>query len=173
MLLPEARAGKGAGGMFKVVATTMVKRWHDDVWNYIADLNTLGEWDPGVSEVTWRPPLSLGSAFTITLGSGGLRLVGDARVTACEPGRRIGWDSRPRLPGWVTGGGRSHLEGTYVTDPADDGQTRLTRHFEGEGHGVLRIAEPLIALLARRKRSDEISNIKRLLEDRGDADRTT
>ena len=57
MLLPEARAGKGAGGMFKVVATTMVKRWHDDVWNYIADLNTLGEWDPGVSEVTWRPPL--------------------------------------------------------------------------------------------------------------------
>ena len=159
--------------MFKVVATTMVNRPHGDVWNYIADLNTLGEWDPGVSEVTWRPPLSLGSAFTITLGSGGLRLVGDARVTACEPGRRIGWDSRPRLPGWVTGGGRSHLEGTYVTDPADDGQTRLTRHFEGEGHGVLRIAEPLIALLARRKRSDEISNIKRLLEDRGDADRTT
>jgi carbon monoxide dehydrogenase subunit G len=150
--------------MFKVSATTLVDRPPDQVWAYVADLDTLGDWDPGVVEVNWRPPLSLDAAFTITLGIGPWRLVGDARITAFAPSRKIGWDSKPRLPGWVTGGGRSHLLGTYLTDPADGGQTRLTRLFEGEGHGAFRIAEPLIGWLARRKRADEISNVKRILE---------
>lgn len=150
--------------MFRVSATTLVNRPHHEVWAYIADLNTMREWDPGVVEVDWRPPLSLDAAFTITLGIGRRRLVGDARVTAFEPSLKIGWDSKPRLPGWITGGGTSHLLGTYLTDPAEDGQTRLTRLFEGEGHGALRIVEPLIGWLARRKRADEISNVKRILE---------
>jgi hypothetical protein len=52
---------------------------------------------------------------------------------------------------------------TYVTEAAD-GETRLTRQFSGEGHGAFRIAEPLIAWLARRTRAEEITNIKRILE---------
>ena len=153
--------------MFRVSATTVVYRSHHEVWAYIADLDTLREWDPGVAEVGWRPPLSVGSTFTITLGIGDLRLVGDARITAFEPSRKVGWDSTPRLPRWVTGGGKSHLLGTYLIDAAD-GETKLTRQFSGEGHGALRMAEPLIAWLARRKRADEIANIKRILEARPD-----
>jgi carbon monoxide dehydrogenase subunit G len=150
--------------MFKVEATILVDRPASEVWEYIADLDNLKAFDPGVVEVQWQRPLTLGAVFVITIALRGLHLVGDARVTDLEPGRRIGWDSRPRLPRRVTGGGRSHLLGVYVTDPDNGGRTRLTRVFSGEGHGALRLAEPFIGRLARAKRFDEISNLKRILD---------
>ena len=151
--------------MYAFQASVDVDRSADDVWAYIADLSNLKQWDPDVLDVRWQPPAALGQSFVIVVDLGGGRpLVGDARIASLEPGRRIGWEARPRAPGWITGRGRSRLIATYSTEPSGADRTRLARRLELEGHGVLRIVTPALAFLARRERYAEIDNLKRILE---------
>jgi Polyketide cyclase / dehydrase and lipid transport len=104
--------------MYRVEASTVVERSAEDIWAYIADLSMLKAWDHDVLEVRWTAPARLEQTFTIVVDLvGGRPLVGDAGIVTCEPGRRIGWEARPQAPGWVTGGGRSFLIGTYITEP--------------------------------------------------------
>ena len=153
--------------MYRIEASTVVERSAEDVWAYITDLSMLKAWDPGVLEVTWTPPARLDQTFTIVVDLiGGRPLVGDARIVTCEPGRRIGWEARPQAPGWVTGGGRTFLIGTYSTEPISADRTRLTRRLELEPHGLLAFVGPAMAVLARRERFAEISNGKRILESK-------
>ena len=153
--------------MYRIEASTVVERPAQDVWAYLADLNQLKSWDPDVLDVRWTPPARLDQTFTIVVDLiSGRPLVGDARIVACEPGRRIGWEARPQAPGWVTGGGRSHLTATYTTEPMSDDRTRLTRRLELEPRGMLALVGPAMAFLARRERHAEISNLKRILESR-------
>ncbi len=154
--------------MYAVQASVNVERSADDVWAYMADLGNLKSWDPDVLDVQWQPPAALGQSFTIVVDLGGGRpLVGDARIASLEPGRRIGWEARPRAPGWITGRGRSRLIATYSTEPSGADRTRLTRRLELEGHGLLRVVTPALAFLARRERYAEIENLKRILEGPG------
>ena len=151
--------------MYRIEASTVVERPAQDVWAYLADLNQLKSWDPDVLDVRWTPPARLDQTFTIVVDLiSGRPLVGGARIVACEPGRRIGWEARPQAPGWVTGGGRSHLTATYTTEPMSDDRTRLTRRLELEPRGMLALVGPAMAFLARRERHAEISNLKRILE---------
>ena len=151
--------------MYLIEASTVVERSAQDIWAYMADLSKLKAWDPDVLEVRWTPPARLDQTFTIVVDlMGGRPLVGDARIVAYEPGRRIGWEARPQAPGWVTGGGRSHLTATYSTEPMSDDRTKLTRRLELEPRGLLALVGPAMAFLARRERHAEISNLKRILE---------
>ena len=154
--------------MYAFQASVHVERSTDDVWAYLADLRNLKLWDPDVLDVQWQPPAALGQTFTIVVDLGGGRpLVGDARIASLEPGRCIGWEARPRAPGWITGGGRSRLVATYRTEPSGADGTRLSRRLELEGHGLLGIVTPALAFLARRERYAEIENLKRILEGHG------
>ena len=156
--------------MYRIEASTVVERSAEDVWAYIADLSMLKAWDPDVLEVRWTPPARLDQTFTIVVDLiGGRPLVGDARILTCEPGRRIGWEARPQAPGWVTGGGRSFLIGTYSTEPISEDRTKLTRRLDLEPHGLLALFGPAMAFLARRERYAEISNLKRILESQQSA----
>jgi hypothetical protein len=155
--------------MIRVEASTIVERRAEAVWAYVSNLDNLKEWDPGVVDVSWQRPLEMGSSFTITANVAGSR-VGDGRISAFEPNRTFAWETRVRAPGWVTGGGRSWVRGTYTTEPIEGDRTRLTRLFEGEGLGLLRLVEPLIGWYGRREQMAEISNIKRVLESRAPTD---
>ena len=76
--------------MYRIEASTVVERPAQDVWAYLADLNQLKSWDPDVLDVRWTPPARLDQTFTIVVDLiSGRPLVGDARIVACEPGRRI------------------------------------------------------------------------------------
>jgi hypothetical protein len=155
--------------MYRIEASTVVERSAEDIWAYIADLSMLKAWDHDVLEVRWTAPARLEQTFTIVVDLvGGRPLVGDAGIVTCEPGRRTGWEARPQAPGWVTGGGRSFLIGTYITEPISSGRTRLTRRLELEPHGLLALLGLAIAFLARRERHAEISNLKRILESTGE-----
>lgn len=151
--------------MYRIEESTVVERSAEDIWDYIADLSSMKAWDPDVLEIRWTPPARLHQTFTIVVDLvAGRPLVGDARIVICEPGRRIGWEARPQAPGWVTGHGRSFLIATYSTHPISGDRTRLTRRLELEPRGLLAVVGPAMAFLARRERSAEISNLKRILE---------
>jgi hypothetical protein len=161
----QALAGREL--MYRIEAKTVVERRADEVWAFIADLNNQKLWDPDVLDIQWHSPVGLGDTFVITVDLGGGRpLVGDARIASYEPGRQIGWEARPRAAGWITGGGRSLLVATYLTQSLAGDRTTLTRRLEIEGHGLLRVLGPGLAFLARRERFAEITNLKRILEAR-------
>jgi hypothetical protein len=152
--------------MYTIEASTVVDRPADETFAYLADLNNLKQWDPDVLDVEWKAPAALDEQFTIVVDLGrGRRLVGDAKIVSFDPGRRIGWEARPRAPGWITGGGRSYLVATYSSQPLEGGRTKLIRRLDLEPHGLLRIIGAAMAFLARRERHAEIWNLKRILED--------
>jgi carbon monoxide dehydrogenase subunit G len=148
----------------RVEGSTVISRPAEEIWTYLSDLDNLKSWDPGTSEVIWQSPIGLGTRFQIAVGTK-VRIRGDAVISEFEPGRLIGIESRPRAPGWVTGGGRSWVRATYSVDPTEPGATRLTRVFEAEVHGVLRLLGPFIGPMAKRERYAEIENVKRILEE--------
>ena len=62
--------------------------------------------------------------------------------------------------------GAVSFEGTRIVDPVGDTATQVT--FLGEGHarGALKLAESLMAALARRRLRTQLGKLKSLLESR-------
>jgi hypothetical protein len=147
----------------RVDASTIVERPASEVWAYISNLDNLNSWDPGTSDVIWQAPIGLGSRCVITVGTR-VRIRGDAEIRPFEAGRVLGIESRPRAAGWLTGGGKTWVRATYSADPTTDGKTNLTRVFETRFMDSWDSSGPLLGPMARRERSAEIDNIKRILE---------
>jgi carbon monoxide dehydrogenase subunit G len=144
-------------------SSVVIERAAEDVWALVSDLTTLPQWDPGATEVRLEGQPGVGATFTITaLFLGGQRK-GRAQITDYEFGRRIGWRVRPPGPEFLWRD--SWLGATYVVEALDGARTKLTRIFDANAAGLLgRLAEPLVRRRARRERSAEIDNVKRLLE---------
>jgi hypothetical protein len=55
-------------------------------------------------------------------------------------------------------------EASYVVQPAGNDGTRLVSRLEMQGHGLLRLAEPVLAAGLRRDVEANLDTLKRLLE---------
>ena len=92
-----------------------------------------------------------------------------AREVSVFLGRRMEVESRivefvpDRVLGYLTSGGPFPFRGAFELEPLGGG-TRLTATFSSPLGGVLRIVDPLFAVLARRKLAADIANLKRLME---------
>jgi hypothetical protein len=148
--------------MFRIHASTTIARRTEEVWAYVSNLDTLREWDPGTIDVRWQPPLGLGDSIVVVADVLGPRAAG-ARITAYEPGRRIGWRYEPR--GLVLTWAGFWLDVRYGVGPAPNGGAILSRDVVCHGGGLLgTFGEPFLWWFAKRERRAEIDNVKRILE---------
>jgi hypothetical protein len=148
-----------------VEASTTIARPVDDVWAFLSDLDTVKAWDPETVDVTWRPPIQVGATFTIRARAFGRTAAATARITEYEPFRRIGWEIDERRR-WLGLEHRLSARVSYVMDPIDAGSTNLSRREVAEVTGALfRVIWPIIAWRANADRAEEITNIRRILEE--------
>lgn len=92
-----------------------------------------------------------------------------AREASVFLGRRIEVESRivefvpDRVLGYLTAGGPFPFAGAFLLEPIEGG-THLRATFSAPLVGVLRVVDPLFAILARRKLAADLANLKRLME---------
>jgi hypothetical protein len=147
--------------MIRVEASRVIDRPIEDVWAYMANLDNMPDWDPGLMEVSWQPPLRLGLDVRMQDESPMLswieRVLGPFifRVTEFEATRRFGLR--------VTRGA-SYLEAIYTLEPAGPEGTRVTRVSTLDGHGPWKLLELGLKRRALREREAEVTNLKRILE---------
>jgi hypothetical protein len=151
--------------MIRVEASRSIGRPIDDVWSYLANLDNMPAWDPGLVEVKWRPPLALGSTVEMHDASPILRLVSALvlpvfTLSQFEPGRRIGLRAS-------RDGGRSWLEAVYSLEALGPRETKITRVMTVNGRGPWKLLELALRRRAVTEREAEVANLKRILEADG------
>jgi len=120
------------------VVKTITTTWSpEQAFAYMADFSHTAEWDPGVAEATrvGGEKVGRGTAFDLTVLVGGRRLSMRYQITDYAPGR-VTFSSRSRAiesVDTVTVGNRA-------------GTTEVTYDARINFRGLLRIADPLLAL---------------------------
>lgn len=149
--------------MIHVEASRQIERPIQEVWAYIANLDNMPTWDPGLVSVKWQPPLRPGLPIEMHDASPLLRvldrIVGPFVFTVSdyEEGKSFGVRvSR----------GRSSLEAIYSLEAVAADRTRVTRTFTIQGYGPWKLLERLLKRRAVREREAEVANLKRYLEAR-------
>jgi uncharacterized protein YndB with AHSA1/START domain len=149
--------------VIRVEASRVIARPIEAGWGYIADLDNMPTWDPGLARVRWQAPLRQGARIELHDTSPVLRLVSRIvppvfTVTDYEGGRRFAFGiSR----------GASSIETVYSLESTSPATTRVTRTFTFDGHGIWRLLELATQRRAIRHREAEVENLKRLLEGSG------
>ena len=81
--------------MRRVDASQQLPAEPQRVFDFVSDLANLPQWQSGIvsAELTSPPPVGIGSTAHVVRELMGQRLAVDVRVTAYEPGRRLGLSS--------------------------------------------------------------------------------
>lgn len=125
--------------MKRVERTARLAAPPDEVFAYVADLDTLAEWQSGVTSAhrTSEGGMRAGATAEVTREMLGQRIVAPLLVTAYDPPRRLGIASE------VSG---VKADATLELTPADDGAaTDLAFAMEIRGSGLTSFMEPMIA----------------------------
>ncbi len=141
--------------MQRVERTARLAAAPDAVFAYLADLDTLAEWQSGVTsaEPTSEGGMRAGATAEVTREMIGQRITAPLLVTAYEPPRRLGIASQ------VSG---VQADATLELTPAEDGAaTDLVFTMEIRGSGLTAFMEPMIAGAAR---GDIEASLERLQE---------
>ena len=145
-------------------ATIEIARPAGTVFDYIANMELNPTWQGGMREcrVTSPPPLGVGSTYEQVASFLGRRIETRFVVTAFEPGRSITIESvESTFPITVT----------RRVEPLGDARCRASAMIEGGPGGVMRLASPLMKLIAQRSVRGDYARLRALLE--GQAGRET
>jgi carbon monoxide dehydrogenase subunit G len=123
-----------------------VPRSPSEAFAYVADFETVAEWDPGIhSSRRVAGDGGVGTVYAVQADFRGKTVPFTYTVTDLEQGRRVVLDG--------VGEKATSLD-TIVFDPAGDGGTRITYTADFRLKGVLRLVEPFLkrtfTTLARR-----------------------
>jgi hypothetical protein len=154
--MPGRRPAK-LRGMTRLQHSVTIERPIADVWDYVVDARNDPAWFTNVVAVGrgGDEPAAVGVEVEQTVKlAPGLRRPIRFVVTEHEPTTR----SAVRITRGPIAG-----VGSYDLEPVD-GATRLTLTLEAEARGLLKLAEPVLARLARRDLATSCGNLKRLLE---------
>ncbi|HTY47948.1 MAG TPA: SRPBCC family protein [Methanomassiliicoccales archaeon] len=139
--------------MIRTTVSTIVNAPIEEVWDFMVDLRKM-ILDPSVTDVSWQPPLRIGSVAVITFRQMGVRTA-RLEVVDMEPNRRL------RMVMTAMG---SKLDGTYLLEPLDGGKTKLSADAQIEIHGFMRLISPYLSHSTRKDQRTEIARIKRAIE---------
>ena len=129
--------------MQRVERTARLAAPPDEVFSYLSDLETLSEWQSGVTAAnrTSDGPMRAGATAEVTREMMGQRITAPLLVTAYEPPHRLGIASR------VSG---VEADALLEMVAADGGTaTDLSFAMEIRGSGMTGFMEPMIASAAR------------------------
>jgi uncharacterized protein YndB with AHSA1/START domain len=142
--------------MTRFQQSVVINRPVEQVFAFVSDLENDPQWTPGATMRRTSPgPVGVGTTFQQHDRFLGRRMDLSLEVTDYEPPHKIGLK---------TTSGPLSFGGTRMFEPVDDAATRVT--FVGDGHapGVLKLAEPLLAVVGERRLRTQLSNLKHLLE---------
>lgn len=141
----------------KAAASTEIDRGVDAVWAFLADPANNPKWDPGTLAVrqTSDGPMGVGTTLLATVELLGRRDL-DVRIVGFDPRRSVGFE--------FTSGPVGGTRVRYDLEPVGVTRTRLTRSIDLHLRGAWNVLLPLVGWSARRHRTDEVENVKRILE---------
>ncbi len=109
----------------------------EEVWSLVADITRMGNWSPENTGGRWvggAEGPALGARFKGTNSNGSKSWSSDCVVTACEPGKRFGFDVKVKglkVAGW-----------TYEFEPLDGG-CRVVETWVDRRGGFVKVLSPL------------------------------
>jgi carbon monoxide dehydrogenase subunit G len=141
--------------MARYVATVDSRRPPAEVFDYMADLSTNAEWDPGTisAERVGAGPIGVGAEFRLVVSFLGRRSSLVYRIVEYD---------RPRL---VTFRGENAgvVSLDRITVVPSNGGTRLTYDARLAPKGAARVAAPLLALAFRRVGRNALAGLREVL----------
>jgi hypothetical protein len=148
--------------MARFGSSVVVNRPSGEVFAFLADPLNDPHWSAACLEMrrVSGGPVNVGSTFQQVSRFMRRRFELTLEVTAYEPDRRFGMKV-------ITG--PLKFAGMRLLETVPDG-TRVTFMGGGQSGGFFQIAEPLLALAARRQLTKDLIALKRVLETRGSSD---
>jgi len=142
--------------MIKVAVSLVINRPVDEVFAFLGDLENNMRWRSSQVEVrkTSKGPIAVGTTYRMVNSVLGRRIEGEGVVTEYEPNRKYTSVSRS---------GYLPLKAQRVFEPVAGG-TRVTLILQAEPAGFFKIAQPLLATMARRRIESDAANLKDLME---------
>jgi uncharacterized membrane protein len=142
--------------MQPIESDVVIDRPIEDCFAYLTDL---------VNDVEWRRewidaeqisdgPHGVGARYRLTAAFLGRRTATEYETIAYEPNR---------LAAWKAVSGPLPLTFSRAFEAAGGG-TRVTMRYEGEFHGLLRLATPLLAWMGTRQLEGDFPKLKQLME---------
>lgn len=127
----------------------------EEVFQYFTDVARIPEWNSMVLEVTPSAhPIHVGSTAKLRMRLLGRTIEATQEVLEYEPNRRV--VVRTPAPLAVTD--------TWVFEPLGVGRTRLTYSSVGDVSGFFKLADPIVARVAKKQLTAQLETLKELLE---------
>jgi carbon monoxide dehydrogenase subunit G len=146
---------KGDRGVINVEVSIVINRPLDEVFAILSDLENNLKWRSGMIEAkkTSAGPIGVGTTYRMINNVLGLRIEGEVEVTEYEPNRKYATVNKSGAP----------IETRRTFEPLE-GRTRVTFIVKAELGGVIKLAQPLVASMAKRRVESDAANLKDLME---------
>ena len=143
--------------MMTIEHSVVINRPVQEVFAFIANVENNAQWQSGVLEVrkTSQGPVGVGSTGIEVRRFMGRRMEVTFEVTEYEENTKFGFK--------ITSGPIMPMTGADMFEAAEGG-TKLTRVIEAEPGRFFRMAELILARMARRQAEADMANLKDLLE---------
>jgi uncharacterized membrane protein len=141
--------------MISTQVSIVINRPLEEVFAYLSDLENNMNWRAGMIEArkTSAGPIGVGTTYRLVNSVFGRRIESEAEVTEFEPNRKIATRNRSGPP----------IETRRSFEPVEGG-TRATFAIEADLSGVMKLAEPLLATLAKRRVEGLAADLKDLMD---------
>lgn len=140
--------------MIRIELELEIERPAEEVFEYLADLERLPDWQSSAVETRVDGPIGVGTRFTETRRMLGREGRTELEVTVFEPARRLTLRS-------LSGPVKVNVD--HRLEPRGDG-TILSVVAEAEPGSLMKLAEPVLARQARRELRSDFERLKELLE---------
>jgi uncharacterized protein YndB with AHSA1/START domain len=142
--------------MIRIEESVMIKRPVEKVFAYISDVKTWPKWDSGLvkADLTSAGQMSVGTTIRGDMRAMGRLMALTARVAEYEPNKK--WGGSVSLPG-------IQMEEHFTFDSREGG-TNLTRVYDMQLHGFLKLLSPMVISSMRNGSKKSLSNLKSILE---------
>jgi uncharacterized protein YndB with AHSA1/START domain len=145
--------------MITVEKTIFIGRPTEAVFAFVSDQTNAPRWQRGLTAVrrTTDGPIGVGTRHAFERTLMGRRTDGSNEYTRYDPNELVAFSWTGPMPG----------QASYVVQPAGADGTKLVSRLEMQGHGLLRLAEPVLAAGLRRDVEANLDTLKGLLESEG------
>jgi uncharacterized protein YndB with AHSA1/START domain len=127
----------------------------EEVFQYFTDVARMPEWNGMVEKLTpSEHPIRVGSTAQLVVRLLGRRIEATQEILEYELNRRV----VVRTPAPIA------VTDTFVFEPLGAGRTRLSYSTVGEVSGFFKLADPIVARVAKKQFTAQLETLKELLE---------
>ena len=142
--------------MIKIETSVLINRPVNEVFAYVANLENGQEWQTDVQELrqTSEGPMGVGTVWHEVRQLLGRLVEQSNKMTQYEPNKKFAYRQSGTVP----------VEAMITFESVAEGETKVTMTGEAEPGGFFKLAEPLVAQMAKRQTEANAANLKDILE---------